>query len=198
MKKVNVIGVIAAAIVGTGVLAACGTSGPLNPPQPTSSSSTAPASSSPQPPAATGEIWQWALGKNVWSDPALQPYTRDLGRTSDTDVNVQSQGFQLTPDASGAVYSVTVYNDETALGMPYVETNFNAYRGKLPMGLTWNDTASDVSRMYGTGNQAGGYGTSITFTYLTKDEYRVEVGFMALHDQDLPGSPIHFIRVSRA
>lgn len=193
MKKITELGAIAAAILAAGMLAACGTSrsyGPSPLPRPVPSSSPAQAPS--------GEIWQWALGRNVWDDPALQPYTHDLGRTEDTDVNVQSQGFQLTPDSSGAVYSVTVYNDETALGLPYVETNFNAYRGKLPLQLTWSDTANDVTRMYGAGNQAGGYGTTITSTYLTRDGYRVEVGFMALHDQDLPNSPIHYIRVSRA
>jgi hypothetical protein len=134
----------------------------------------------------------------VWDDPALQPYTHDLGRSWDTDVNVQSQGFQLTPDSSGAVYSVTVYNDETQLGFPDVNSNFSAYRGILPMRLTWNNTADDVMRMYGTGTQAGGYGTPVTFTYLTDDGYRVEVGLLASHQEDIPNSPLHYIRVSSA
>ncbi|MBN9621321.1 MAG: hypothetical protein J0H43_16590, partial [Actinobacteria bacterium] len=100
-------------------------------------------------PVAAGEIWQWALGRNVWSDPDLQPYTQTLGRTWDTDVNVQSLGFQLTPDAAGAVVAVTVYNDENALGYPGTETNFAAYRGTLPLGLTWAHTATDVEQLLG-------------------------------------------------
>lgn len=184
MKKISAIAAIVAAILISGILTACASpSQPRPHPQP------------PAPPA--GEVWQWALGRNVWDDSALQPYTHDLGRTSDTDVNVQAQGFQLTPDSSGNVYSVTVYNDETALGFPGTDTNFSAYRGALPLGLTWADTASDVIAKYGTGNQAGGYGTPITFTYVTNDGYRVEVGLLAAHESDIPGSPLHYITVSR-
>lgn len=198
MKKISAIGAIAAAVLATGMLASCSSASLPQPPVPSGSTAPAPSQSgdTAQPPA--GEIWQWALGRNVWDDPALQPYTHELGLTSDTDVNVQSKGFQLTADPSGTVYSVTVYNDETALGLPGVETNFSAYSGALPLGLTWSDTADDVVSRYGTGNQAGGYGTPITFTYLTQDGYRVEVGLFASHEADLAGAPIHYIRVSRA
>ncbi|OJV58590.1 MAG: hypothetical protein BGO38_14275 [Cellulomonas sp. 73-145] len=164
---------------------------PLPTPEPTPEPTT-------ETPVAAGEIWQWALGRNVWSDPDLQPYTQTLGRTWDTDVNVQSLGFQLTPDAAGAVVAVTVYNDENALGYPGTETNFAAYRGTLPLGLTWAHTATDVEQLLGSDQRTGGWGTDITYSYTTTDGFRVEVGFVARHDTDLPGSPIHFVRVSPA
>ena len=201
MRKITAIGTAAAAALTAGMLAACGGSVPQSSPSVSAqgqvpASSPAPATSTV--PAATAEIWRWALGRNVWSDPALQPYTHNLGRTPDTDVNVQSQGFQLTPDSSGAVTSVTLYNDENALGYPGSDTNFSAYQGSLPLGLSWADSAAEVSGMLGSGSRAGGYGTDITFTYLTDAGYRVEVGFAARHDADLPDSPIHYIKVSRA
>lgn len=164
---------------------------PLPTPEPTPEPTT-------ETPVAAGEIWQWALGRNVWSDPDLQPYTQTLGRTWDTDVNVQSQGFQLTPDAAGAVVAVTLFNDENALGYPGSETNFRAYQGTLPLGLTWAHTATDVEQQLGSDQRTGGWGTDITYAYATTDGFRVEVGFVARHDGDLPGSPIHFVRVSLA
>ncbi len=88
-------------------------------------------------PVAQGEIWQWALGRNVWEDRELQRYTHQLGSSEETDVMVQSQGFSLTPDGSGVVTAVTLFNDETALGLPVSESSFSAYQGRLPMGLTW-------------------------------------------------------------
>lgn len=194
MKKITAIGTAAAAALAAGMLPGCATSSP-QPPTPSPSSTPATSSAAP---AVSGEIWQWALGRNVWNDAALQPYTHNLGRSWDTDVNVQSQGFQLTPDSSGTVTSVTVYNDENALGYPGSDTNFSAYQGRLPLGLSWSDTATSVGQRYGTGTQSGGFGTDITCTYTTRNGYRVEIGFVARHAGDLPNSPIHYIRVSRA
>ena len=226
MRKLVAIAVPTAAAFAVGVLSACG--GPPPAPPPTTSTAPAPGPTTIEPvpdpttagpvhtttppepapeptpepttdtPVATAEVWQWALGRNVWSDPDLQPYTGSLGRTWDTDVNVQSYGFQLTPDASGVVTSVTVYNDENALGYPGSETNFRAYPGALPFDLTWSHTATDVEAMLGAGDRTGGYGTDITYSYLTTNGYRVDVGFVARHDADLAGSPMHFIRVSLA
>lgn len=147
-------------------------------------------------PVAQGEIWQWALGRNVWEDPQLQRYTRQLGSSEETDVMVQSQGFSLTPDGSGVVTAVTLFNDETALGLPASESSFSAYQGLLPMGLTWGTTAIQMGAVYGASNQSGGYGTTITFTYVS-DGYSLQVGFAALHERDLPQSPIHSIVVRR-
>lgn len=222
MRKLVLVGTPVAAVLAIGLLGACDPSPGPPRPSPTVSTDTAsptpdptttapeptpePPSPTPEPtpepttdePVATGEIWQWALGRNVWSDPDLQPYTQTLGRTWDTDVDVQSLGFQLTPDASGAVVAVTVYNDENALGYPGSETSFAAYRGTLPLGLTWAHTATDVEQLLGSDNRTGGWGTDITYAYTTTDGLRVEVGFVARHDGDLPGSPIHFVRVSPA
>lgn len=208
MRKITAIGAAAAAALTMGMLAACGAAASQPPPSASAqgqASATSPAPATNPAPAtgtesatATGEIWQWALGRDVWSDPALQPYTHNLGRTMDTDANVQSRGFQLTPDSSGTVTSVTLYNDENDLGYPGSETNFSAYQGSLPLELSWDDTATEVSQTLGSGSRSGGYGTDITFTYVTDDGYRVEVGFAARHDADLPDSPIHYIRVSQA
>src|SRR5690348_7784937 len=38
------------------------------------------------------EVWQWALGRNLWTDPNLAPYLVFL-HDDDTDVSVQSEGF---------------------------------------------------------------------------------------------------------
>lgn len=149
------------------------------------------------PPASDGEIWQWALGRDAWTDRDLARYTQGLGRGDDTDVNVQSEGFKLSLDASGTVVAVTVFNDETDLGFPASETNFRAYEGRLPMNLSWDDTATDIQRRYGATNQSGGFGTSVVFRYTTDDGYGVEVGFAARHQTDLPGSPMHYITVAR-
>ena len=147
-------------------------------------------------PVAQGEIWQWALGRNVWEDPQLQRYSRQLGSSEETDVMVQSQGFSLTPDGSGVVTAVTLFNDETALGLPVSESSFSAYKGRLPMGLTWGTTARQMGAVYGASNQSGGFGTSITFMYVS-DGYSLQVGFAARHERDLPQSPIHSIVVRR-
>jgi hypothetical protein len=148
--------------------------------------------------ARAGEVWQWALGRDVWSDPALAPYTGDLGTDwadPDTDVHVQSEGFTLTPDASGTVVAVTVYNDETALGFPPSSSSFSAYRGALPGGLTWSDTASDLGVEYGAPEVSGGWGTSIVLSASTQDGHPLAITFLATHADDLPGSPIHSITI---
>jgi hypothetical protein len=146
-------------------------------------------------PRAEGEIWQWAIGRNLWDDPALQQYARDLGTSWEhTDAHVQSQGFALTADGSGVVTAVTLFNDETALGLPVSETSYRAYQGRLPLGITWRTTADDLISMFGPANQSGGYGTSITFSY-RQAGHVLEVAFAARHERDLPGSRIHSIVV---
>lgn len=70
--------------------------------------------------------------------------------------------------------------------------------GTLPLGLSWTDTATDVSQKCGGAIQTGGFGTDITYTYMTTSGYRVEIGFVARHMADLPNSPIHSIKVALA
>lgn len=185
---------------------ACGSSsggGIYDPPTnyPTATDTTSEATPTPEQadttPATIGEIWQWAIGRNVWDDDNLYKYTHELGRSS-TDVNVQSEGFQLTLDGSGTVTAVTLYNDETALGFPASSSNFYAYKGVLPSGLSWRTTPEDIGAAYGAANQSGGFGTEITFAFRTSDGYRLEVGFNARHESDLPGSLVHSITVTRA
>lgn len=155
----------------------------------------------PTPPptsVTTGEIWEWAIGRNVWTDPALEPYAREVGTDDGTDIDVQSEGFKLTLDSTGTVVvSVTVFNDENALGLPGMETNFSPYRGELPLGLTWADTATSLLSAHPAYSAAsGGYGTSITFTYVVEG-YRFDVALQARHESDVPGSALHYIVVGR-
>lgn len=146
----------------------------------------------------TGEIWQWALGRDVFTDENLKQYSQSLGTTGHTDVDVQSEGFKLTV-TSGIVTAVTLYNDETALGYPGSSSNFTAYRGQLPLNLTWQSTAGSMGVQYGASNQSGGFGTDITFSYTTTDGYDVVVGFVARHQQDFtPETPIHYITVRKS
>ncbi|TCC20573.1 hypothetical protein [Kribbella sindirgiensis] len=189
---------VALLAVFVGAALTVGGDGPRPGPTPTTVGPTY--SHSPDPAVPSGEIWQWALGRNLWTDPGLAAYAEDLGTDwgdPGTDANVHSRGFQLTADSSGTVTAVTLYNDESALGYPAGETSFSAYQGSLPMGLTWNTTATDLGVVYGAANQTGGYGTEIAFTYVTPGGEQVRLSFAARHERDLPGSPIHSITVSR-
>ncbi len=152
------------------------------------------------PAAATpsGEIWTWVLGRNVYDDPALRQYTRNIGYRNSSDISVQSEGFQLHPDAKGNVTSITLFNNEWALGLPCDSSCFLAYPGILPMGLPWSATAGDILENYPPPYKHGGLGAiPIQFRYSTKDGWLVvELEFMAESDRDLPGSPLHSITVS--
>lgn len=143
-----------------------------------------------------GEIWQWALGRNIWTDDALRPYSANVGREWSTDIDRLEDGFKLSFDSAGVVTMVTLFNDETALGVPGTG-NYSAYRGELPEGLTWAATSTELGAEYGAANQRGGYGSDIVFTYQSEGGYLFDVGFAARHASDLPGSPIHFIQVRR-
>ncbi|WP_350275853.1 hypothetical protein [Kribbella sp. HUAS MG21] len=191
----------AIALITGGVAAVLTAGGPGPQPNPPGPSTTVPTDrNTPGATVPDGEIWEWALGRNLWSDPGLAAYAKDLGTDwSDpgTDANVHSRGFQLTADSSGTVTAVTLYNDESALGYPGEDTNFSAYQGSLPMGLTWSTTATDLGAGYGAENQTGGYGTEIVFTYTTPSGGRLEISFAARHERDLPGAAIHSITVAR-
>jgi hypothetical protein len=203
---------VAAAVLAWGGVTACGSAGSTggSPPDTRYASGAAPtdpvdgdADDDGGDEAATpadspsGEIWQWAIGRNVWTDPYLRRYSAGLGRSSRTDVNVKSEGFQLTLDGSGAVAAVTLYNDETSLGFPASSSNFEAYRGGLPGDLSWDTTPEDIDASYGDPNRSGGFGTEIRFTYQAGAGYLIEVAFTARHERDLAGSSIHSITVRR-
>ncbi|HET9649319.1 MAG TPA: hypothetical protein VFP34_13975 [Microlunatus sp.] len=161
------------------------TTPPAPQPEPTDSSTSS---------DATAEIWFWALGRNVWTDPALIPYTGGLGY-GDTDVNLHAAGVQLALDPQGTVTSVTVYNDENALGYPGSETNFSAYAGMLPLGLTWSDDVSSVDASHALVSESGGFGTEIVHTFVDNG-LRIDVTFTARHSNELPGASIHGITVA--
>lgn len=167
--------------VALALLAGCGGSSPtadVTTSTPEVTTSTPKVTTTAPSPATAGEVWQWAHGRNVWTDPSLKPYATGLGKSGDTDVNVRSKGFQLTTDSSGVVVAVTLFNDESALGYPGSSSNFSAYRGALPLGLSWTSTAAHEGWVYGAPNQGGGYGTDITFRFRWHG-YLVEVSCYA-------------------
>jgi hypothetical protein len=204
MKKATAIGIVASIALATGILAGCGAPAP----EPVLPASTTAAPTEPVPPdetvtptepaTTTGEIWQWALGRHLWSDPELDRYSRQLGVSwgQSTDAEVQSQGFELTADSSGTVTSVTLYNDEVGLGLPQSSTSYQAYQGDLPSGLTWSDTGSDVGAEYGT-QTMGGYGSGLplAFQYTLDDGHHATITFNAKTAEELSTAPMLSIMV---
>jgi hypothetical protein len=145
-----------------------------------------------EPSAPRGEIWQWALGRDI-DDPALRPYTLNMKGDA---ANVQPEGFALHFDTAQRVYLVSLYNDERSLGFEE-ENTFGAYRGELPNGLSWDMTATDLLETLGEPDDAytTGYGAELSFTYRNLDGYAVEIMLAARHQRDLPTSPMHVINV---
>ncbi|HET8657541.1 MAG TPA: hypothetical protein VFM55_00915 [Micromonosporaceae bacterium] len=145
-----------------------------------------------QPDSPRGEIWQWALGRDL-DDPALRRYTANLKGDA---AHVKSEGFTLHFDAAMTVYSVTLFNDEAKLGWGPGDT-FRAYRGQLPGGLSWDMTAADVVNTLGQPDQAytTGYGVELSFTYQDVDGFEIEIRLVARHQRDLWPSPMHSIDV---
>lgn len=146
------------------------------------------------------EIWQWALGRNVWTDPALQPYSRNLGMDSyHLEISVQSQGFRLIPDDVGNVSMVRLVNDEAKLGYNWGGTPFKAYQGQLPDGLSWNYTAGDL------GVDCSAPGVSCLMgaeqqRYTRDGSYRLRIVFAVTSQNldQLPYAPMLSIDVTRA
>jgi len=173
---------------------------PLAEPEPTEPEPVADSGDPVQPaeePAAEGEIWEWALGRNIWTDPDLAAYGRNLGRTWDLEAHVQSQGFSLNPDSSGVIVSVTLYNDETALGLPVSSSSFSAYQGMLPGGLDWSMTADDLDLLDGEQQGGGIAGLYYQFAMETSDGYLLTVEIATAHADELPDAPMHSIEVRR-
>lgn len=193
MRRIAVVATFVAA-VAAGTLAACGSS-QVQPssPLPTQSATTAPSAQS----TPDGAVWQWALGRNAWTDPALRRFTGSLGVHS-TDANDFADGVKLGIDTSGQVVSVTLFNDQSYLPDADQPNTFHAFQGPLPGNLSWRDTASDLGAVYGAANQAGGYGSDITFTTTTDDGYRLTVAFQARHQADLPTSVMDYVMVTKA
>ena len=160
-------------------------------PTPPPTSATSPPTSAPVP---VGEVWEWALGRNLTTDTALAAYRDRL--TSDGRVPVQSKGFSLQVDGSGDVVAVTLFNDETALGFPGLESNYSTYKGRLPDGNAWSDTATSIAARYRITDFSGGFGIELTTTHASSvGRYHLEFGFMARYQRELVDSPLHWISV---
>ncbi|MFI7546053.1 hypothetical protein [Actinoplanes sp. NPDC049599] len=148
-----------------------------------------------EPEGQRGEIWQWALGRDV-DDPALRPYTLDMRGDA---ASVQSEGFQLHFDSAMKVYMVALVNDESSLGFG-PENTFSAYQGALPGDLSWDMTAANVVEVLGEPDDSytTGYGVELSFTYRDLGGYAVEIDLAARHQRDLWDSPMHMIKVGSA
>ena len=175
-------------------MASDGGGGPT--PQPTASQPVASDGWAGEPtdePLPSGEIWQWALGRSIWDDQALAELASTMGPSSDS-IMMQPYGFQLDVDTSGRVAAVRLFNDEVALGLPASDSSFSAYQGALPTGLSWDDTYDTIVSRHGEGVLiTGGWGVSYSFAYQTDDGYELDLTYLANHEDELPGSPLHVV-----
>lgn len=133
----------------------------------------------------SGEVWQWAFGKNVWEDPLYTLSKEQNFSPSNTDIYANTMGFSLTPNVEGDVVIVTLFNEDTGM---------NAYAGKLPAGLDWSDTGGTLLRAWGPATLSGGYGIPLEFG-LTNDGYQLTVSTSAMHQDELENSRITSITV---
>jgi hypothetical protein len=153
-------------------------------------------------PSPDGEVWEWAPGRNGFTDPYLNRYMSMMfeqwdKRNWNTDVYVHAQGFMLNIDGEGVVQEVVLYYDEVELGLPESDTSMHTYQGRLPGGLTWDDTPATLGAHFGDSNQAGGM-FGITFSYRTNDGYDFVVTTTAEDESELPTARIAFITVTRS
>jgi hypothetical protein len=165
--------------------------------------------------APPGDIWEWALGRDLWTDPDLGQYLHPIvqcihGEQCPGWAQSLDDGWKANPGADGQVVSVELFNDETVLGTPN-DPNISgsssvslkhAYKGKLPLEKTWSTTANDMGAAYGARNMIFGrneyVGIPMTFEYLTEDgRYKFWFEFYAMTAQDLPHALIHKIEVFR-
>ncbi len=166
-----------------------------------------------------GEIWEWALGKDMLTDPTLRDYVNSTplgaGRVCYGDpklcqesppspqdalaltdvVRVPNEGFGLVPDEHGKVVSVVLYND--------LREQKYLYRGRLPEGWTWDSTATDLGDVFGAPNMVAGFEQQpyipIAFQSQTADHlYDLRVEFAATNAAELPGARMRTITVSQA
>jgi hypothetical protein len=152
-----------------------------------------------------GEIWEWALGRNAFNDPDLARYTGGVGRqagvplgdnvigiyTADEAVNLAG-GFKLIPWADSTIGSVELYNSDG---------QFQAYPGRLPVGLSWDMTGADIEAVYDGAFQFVPFSGSvmpITFKGMSDDgRLAIEIDFGTFIPAQTPGGRLHRIAVSR-
>lgn len=152
--------------------------------------------------APRGEIWEWALGRNAFTDPDLAPYTQGLGRTAtcdygscgsftSTEVVELADGFKLIPGADSTIRTVELYTSDG---------QFQAYPGRLPVGLDWGMTGADVAAMYGDSFNFVPDSTHfnpVAFRGVSGDgRYLIEIDFAVFNPAQVPGAPLHKIAVS--
>ncbi|MEU8517659.1 hypothetical protein AB0C76_39700 [Kitasatospora sp. NPDC048722] len=129
-----------------------------------------------------GEVWEWALGRNVFTDPLFRPYLDDL---TGSGIHEFSRGWEATVHSDGTVVAVNIYNDEASIGLGQSSTSYSAYTGRLPGGLLWSDTAAEAGQKLGapaaTGLAPGGSEADWTGV---EGQYTIHVYFShdALHN----------------
>lgn len=136
-----------------------------------------------------GEVWQWALGQNVWEDPLYTLSQEQSFSPGSTDVYANTLGFSLTPDEQGVVRVVTLFNAGTGMV---------AYPGRLPGGLDWSMTGSDLVAELGEETLTAIDGVPFSFSTVTTDGYQLDVYVAALHQDELAGAAMTEIAVRPA
>jgi hypothetical protein len=165
--------------------------------------------------APPGDIWEWALTRDLWTDPDLKQYIDPVGQCGGEGqcpgwAQSLADGWKANPGVASNVVSVELFNDETALGRPNTphiagssgQDLKRAYKGTLPLGKTWSTTAKDMGALYGAHNMIFGRNAyleiPITFEYFTDDgRYKLWFEFYAMTAPELPNALIHKIEVFR-
>ena len=165
--------------------------------------------------APPSDIWEWALGRDLWTDTDLAQYLHPIVQCSGERqcsgwAQSLDDGWKANPGMDGKVVSVELFNDETALGTPNNPDISgstsgglkSAYEGGLPLEKTWSTTANDMGAVYGARNMIFGrnayFEIPMTFEYFTEDgRYKFWFEYYAMTAQDLPNARIHKIEVFR-
>ena len=142
--------------------------------------------------STSGEVWHWALGRELFVDPLVTPYTADLDAGAGAEVVVPEQGFELVGDRYGRVASVILL----AAG-----PDVSAYPGELPQPLTapmtWQSTAADLGIVddpavaCSTGADVG-----CTYDVVDHEGHLVTLTFAADSLDDLPTATLGSVEVS--
>lgn len=123
--------VLLAAVLATVPLARCGDADPFD---------AGPYDAgAPRATSTSGEVWHWALGRELFVDPLVTSYSAGTDARAGAQVDVAQHGFTLVADRYGRVASVVLH----AAG-----PDLSAYAGALPQALaaptTWRSTAAHL------------------------------------------------------
>ncbi len=150
--------------------------------------------------STSGEVWHWALGRELFVDPLVTPYTADLDAGAGAEVVVPEQGFELVGDRYGRVASVILL----AAG-----PDVSAYSGELPQPLTapmtWQSTAADLGIVDDpavacststSSSTSTGADVGCTYDVVDHEGHLVTLTFAADSLDDLPTATLGSVEVS--